>query len=68
MKLHPWDQVGYLLPFLFWIEYTNLKFIINNLIFCFIAGNANNEIGGSNECATEDLAKEMMNKKVLSMN
>jgi len=33
--------------------------------FYFIAENANIEIGASNECSTEDLAKEMKNQKVL---
>jgi len=33
----------------------------------FIAENANHEIGASNECTTEDLAKEMKNQKVLTM-
>lgn len=32
-----------------------------------VADNANNEIGAANECATEDLAKEMKNKKVLTI-
>jgi len=34
--------------------------------FYFIAENANIEIGASNECTTEDLAKEMKNQKVLT--
>lgn len=38
--------------------------IIIDFILYFIAENANNEIGASNECMTEDLAKEMKNKKV----
>lgn len=38
---------------------------IFELKWCFIAENANNEIGASNECSTEDLAKEMKNKKVI---
>lgn len=33
-------------------------------VWNFIADNANNEIGASNDCATEDLAKEMKNQKV----
>lgn len=37
----------------------------NSLILFFIADTANNEIGASNECMTEDLAKEMKNQKVL---